>query len=76
MKKHGEEPSIKGSMIRSIISYILAPLFLALGVLCFLLQKNTTISTREAFQMMFSQNVNVIESSVLQANYASSIISP
>ena len=72
MKKHGEEPSIKGSMIRSIISYILAPLFLALGVLCFLLQKNTTISTREAFQMMFSQNVNVIESSVLQANYASS----
>ena len=30
------------------------------------------MSTQEAFQMMFRQNVNVIESSVLQANYASS----
>ena len=72
MRKRGEDLSIKRSMIRGILCYILAPLFLTLGVLCFLLHKNTIMSTQEAFQMMFRQNVNVIESSVLQANYASS----
>ena len=72
MRKRGEDLSIKRSMIRGILCYILAPLFLTLGVLCFLLHKNTIMSTQEAFQMMFRQNVNIIESSVLQANYASS----
>ena len=72
MRMHDKASSIKHSMIRSILCYVLAPLFLALGVLCFLLHKNTTMGTWDAFQMMFRQNVNVIESSVLQASYASS----
>lgn len=72
MKKKEEEQSIKRSMIKAILCFILAPLFLALGGLCFLLHQNTMIGTREAFQMMFNQNVNVIGSAVLQANYASS----
>ena len=53
MRMHDKASSIKHSMIRSILCYVLAPLFLALGVLCFLLHNNTTMGTWAAFQMMF-----------------------
>lgn len=72
MKKNSHEPSIQYSMVTRIILYVLMPLFLAMAVLCFLLQRSTSASIREAYQMMFTQNVKGIENAVLQSNYASS----
>ena len=68
MKKNSHEPSIQYSMVTRIILYVLMPLFLAMAVLCFLLQRSTSASIREAYQMMFTQNVKGIENAVLQSN--------
>lgn len=72
MKKTTREPSIQYSMVTRIILYVLMPLFLAMAVLCFLLQKTTSSGIQEAYQMMFIQNVKGIENAILQSNYASS----
>lgn len=72
--KRVHEPSIKYSMVKSIIQYVLLPLFITLAVLLFLLRQTTYRGTLEAFQMMFDQNVRGIDSMILQANYASSVM--
>lgn len=72
MKKEKQAPSIRFSMIVSIVLRVLLPLFVALLVLCALLQRTTASSTMEAYQMMFDQNVRAIDSAILQSNYASS----
>lgn len=72
LKKEKQAPSIKFSMIFSIVLGVLLPLFIALLVLCALLQRATASSTMEAYQMMFDQNVRAIDSAILQSNYASS----
>lgn len=72
LKKEKQAPSIKFSMIFSIVLGVLLPLFVALLVLCTLLQRTTASSTMEAYQMMFDQNVRAIDSAILQSNYASS----
>lgn len=72
MRKEKQAPSIKCSMIVSIVLGVLLPLFVALLVLSALLQRATASSTMEAYQMMFDQNVRAIDSAILQSNYASS----
>lgn len=74
MKERMKELSIRNSMIKYIVLYVLMPLFLALTILCFLLQKTTSQGIAEAFQMMFNQNVREIDSAILQSNYASSSV--
>lgn len=70
MKRH--ESSIRFSMIKSIILFVLLPLFAALLVLSILMQRTTSQNTIEAYRMMFDQNVREIDSAILQANYVSS----
>ena len=72
MKKTYKEPSIQLCMTRNIILCVLIPLFFALAVLCGLLNYNLSAGTVEAYQMMFNQNIQAIDSAILQSNYASS----
>ncbi|MCI6885803.1 MAG: histidine kinase [Lachnospiraceae bacterium] len=72
MKKKSQKPSIRYSMVKGIILFVLVPLFLALTILGFLLQHTTSRGIQEAFRMLFSQNVTGIDSAILQSNYASS----
>ena len=72
MDKRKEELSIRYSMIKRMIVYVFMPLFIALAILCFLLQKTTSQGIAEAFQLMFNQNVQEIDNTILLANYASS----
>lgn len=74
MKRSGKEQSITYSMVKYIMLYVLMPLFLALTVLCFLLQRTMSINTVEAYRMMFEQNVDEIDNAILQSNYASSTL--
>ncbi len=67
-----QENSIRFSMIKSIILVVLLPLFAALLVFSFLIQRTTSQSTIEAYRLMFDQNVREIDSAILQANYVSS----
>ena len=41
MKRRGGGHSIRESMIKCILCYVLAPLFLALGILCYLVRQFT-----------------------------------
>ena len=72
MRTRGKELSIKYSMVKRMILYVLIPLFAALAVLCAILQHFLSSGTSEAFQMMFDQNLQKIDNSILQSNYASS----
>lgn len=72
METTRREPSIQLCLTRNIILFVLVPLFLALAVLCGLLQYHLASGTAEAYQMMFNQNVKGIDSAILQSNYASS----
>lgn len=72
MREHYREPGIQLCLMKNTILYVLVPLFLALGLLCVLLRNNLSSGTREAYQMMFSQNVRGIDNAILQSNYASS----
>lgn len=72
MKKIYSEPSIQLCMTKNIILCVLIPLFFALAVLCGLLNYNLSAGTVEAYQMMFNQNLQAIDSAILQSNYASS----
>lgn len=72
MKDKGKEPSIRHSMVKGIILYVLIPFFAALAALCLILRYHLSSGTAEAFRMMFDQNVREIDQSILQANYASS----
>ena len=72
MKKRKNVPSIWHSMVQSVTLYILLPLFFTLTVLFILLKRTTDTVTKEAFHMMFSQNIQEIDNAILQSNYASS----
>ena len=72
MRTRGKELSIKYSMVKRMILYVLIPLFAALAVLCAILERTLSSGTSEAFQMMFDQNLQKIDNSILQSNYASS----
>ena len=68
METTRREPSIQLCLTRNIILFVLVPLFLALAVLCGLLQYHLASGTAEAYQMMFNQNVKGIDSAILQSN--------
>ena len=69
MKKTYKEPSIQLCMTRNIILCVLIPLFFALAVLCGLLNYNLSAGTVEAYQMMFNQNIQAIDSAILQSKH-------
>lgn len=72
MRKQGNFKSIRYSMIQRIILWVLVPLFLVLTILGVLLYQTTYQSLQDSFRGLFNQNVNVIDSSILLSNYASS----
>ena len=72
MKKKQQAPSIKLSLIFSIIAGVLLPLFAALLVLCVMMQQTISSNIAESYQIMFDQNIREIDSAVLQSNYVGS----
>ncbi|RHV63846.1 hypothetical protein DXB18_13240 [Clostridium sp. OM02-18AC] len=72
MRKEQQAPSIKFSLIISIIAGVLLPLFAALLVLCVMMQRTISSNIAESYQMMFDQNIREIDTAILQSNYVSS----
>lgn len=72
MKNKQQAPSIKFSLIISIVMGVLLPLCIALLVLSALMQHTITTNIVESYQMMFDQHIREIDSAILQCNYVSS----
>lgn len=69
MKKDGGRPGIQYAMIRSIILFVLIPLFAMLAILANMLARSTRSSIEESYSMMFGQLYTAVDNLVMQENY-------